>query len=103
MGCNSEGKLYKVLVCFMTAGLKNSIPYVIKSSPETKINVDWLKEELVSGFAPIWFRAIVCDNHLSVVSKICCNNLIGIELFSMHELRKIYFFYDAVHLAKNIY
>ena len=47
MGCNSEGELYKGLVCFMIVGLKNSIPYVIKLSPETKINGDWLKEELI--------------------------------------------------------
>ena len=46
MGCNSEGELYKGLVCFMIVGLKNSIPYVIKSSPETKINADWLKKEI---------------------------------------------------------
>ena len=72
IGCNSEGELYKGLVCFMIVGLKNSIPYVIKSSPETKINADWLKEELVdclgtfskSGFN---VRVIVCDNHPSNV------------------------------------
>ena len=68
VGCNSEGELYKGLVCFMIVGLKNSIPHVIKLSPETKINGDWLKEELIdclgilpqSGFN---VRAIVCDNH----------------------------------------
>ena len=40
VGGNSEGKLYKGLVCFMIVGLKNSIPYVIESSPETKLNAD---------------------------------------------------------------
>ena len=35
VGCNSEGELYKGLGYFMKAGSKNSIPYVIKSSPET--------------------------------------------------------------------
>ena len=52
----------------MIVGLKNTIPYVIKSSSETKINVDWLKEELIdclaifsqSGFI---VRAIVCHNN----------------------------------------
>ena len=33
---NSEGELYKGLVCFMIADLKNSIPYVIKSSQKLK-------------------------------------------------------------------
>ena len=54
----------------MIAGLKNSIPYLIKSSLETKINSDWPNEELIdslgilskSGFN---VRAIVCDNHPS--------------------------------------
>ena len=110
-GCNSEGELYKGLVCFMIVGLKNSIPYVIKSSPETKINADWLKKEITdclrilskSGFT---VRAIVCDNHTSNVSSF--KNLLQHfnqdpeELFILYELRKIYLFYDAVHLAKNI-
>ena len=68
VGCNSKGELYKRLVCFMIVGLKSSIPYVIKSSSESKINADWLKEELIdclaifsqSGFI---VRAIVCHNH----------------------------------------
>ena len=47
VGCNSEGEVYKGLICFMIVGLKHSIPYVIKSSSEIKINADWLKEELI--------------------------------------------------------
>ena len=41
VGCNSEDEFYKRLVRFMIVGLKNSIPYVIKSYLETKINADW--------------------------------------------------------------
>ena len=47
VGCNSEGGLYKGLVCFMIVGLKNFISYVIKSSSETKINANWVKEEFI--------------------------------------------------------
>ena len=58
----------------MIVGLKNSIPYVIKSSLETKVNPDWFKEEFIdylgvlpqSGFI---VRAIVCDNFPSNVSS----------------------------------
>ena len=95
----------------MIVGLKKFISYVIKSSPETKINAGWLKEELIhclgtlskSGFN---VRAIVCDNHPSNVSSF--KNLLQHfnqdpdELFIWYELRKIYLFYDAVHLMKNI-
>ena len=45
--CYSEGELYKGLVCFLILGLKNCVPYMIKSSQETKINVNWFKEELI--------------------------------------------------------
>ena len=64
--CNSEGELYKGLVCFMIVGLKNSIPYVINSCPEIKINADWLKEELIDCLGILFkysFNVIVCDNH----------------------------------------
>ena len=69
---NNEGELYKRLVCFIIVGLKKFIPYVIKSSPETKINAQWLKEELIdylwvlskSGFNvrtySLWQPSIEC-------------------------------------------
>ena len=40
VGCDEEGKLYKGLVGFMIVGLKQSIPYIIKSIPETKSKVN---------------------------------------------------------------
>ena len=111
VGCNSEDELCKRLVCFMITGLKNSILYMIKSSPETKINADWLREELIdclrilsqSGFN---VTAIVCDNHPSNLSSF--KNLLKHfnrdpdKLFIWYELRKIYLFNNAAHLVKNI-
>ena len=93
VGSNSEGELYKGLVCFKIVGLKNTTPYVIKLSSETKINADWLKEELKnclgilsqSGFS---VRAIVCDNHPSNDSSF--------------KKPATTLFYDAAHLVKNI-
>ena len=32
IGCDDEGELYKGIVCFMIIGLKESIPYMMKSS-----------------------------------------------------------------------
>ena len=40
IGCDNEGELYKGIVCFMIVGLKESIPYVINSSPETNNDVN---------------------------------------------------------------
>ena len=71
-GCDDEGELYKGIVCFMIVGLKESIPYEIKSSPETNIDANWLKTELLDSLeilSKCGFRVrdIVGDNHPSNV------------------------------------
>ena len=73
IGCDDEGELYTGIVCFMIVGLKESIPYVIKSSPETNIDANWLKTELLDSLEILSnfvfrVRAIVCDKHPSNVS-----------------------------------
>ena len=47
IGCDDKGELYKGIVCFMIIGLKESIPYEIKSSPETNNDANWLKTQLL--------------------------------------------------------
>jgi hypothetical protein len=39
--------MYKGIVGFMIVGLKESIPYMIKSLPEVQIKGEWLKEEII--------------------------------------------------------
>ena len=41
MGSDKDGELYKGIVSFMSVGLTDSIPYIIKV--ETQINREWLK------------------------------------------------------------
>ena len=111
MGSNDAGELYKGLVCFMIVGLKQSIPYIIRSLPEVSIDANWLKEKIFkcldvlcqSGFN---VRAIICDNHPSNVSTFrkllaSCDKEPN-NLFMEYNSRKIYLFYDTVHLVKNI-
>ena len=43
INCDDEGELYKSIICIMRVDLKESIPYMIKSSPETNTDVDWLR------------------------------------------------------------
>ena len=74
IGCNDKGELYKDIVCFMIVGLKESIPYVIKSLAETNIDPNWLKTELLDSLKILsncgfQVRAIVCDNRRSNVSS----------------------------------
>ena len=40
IGCDDERELYKGIVCFMIVGLKESISYVIESSPETNVDAN---------------------------------------------------------------
>ena len=49
IGCDDEGELYKCIICFMEFGLKELILYVIKSSPETNIDANWLKTEFLDS------------------------------------------------------
>ena len=110
-GVNENGDLYKGMVCFMIVGLKNNVPYVLKTVPETQIKGDWLKDEMVKcidvlqniGFK---VRAVVCDDHQSNVSAY--KNLLrsygsSEENLSMeYNDQKIYLCFDTVHLVKNI-
>ena len=84
---------------------------MIKSSPETNTDASWLKTELLDsleilsncGFS---VRAIVWDSHSSNVSsfkKLLEHvNQNSDELYMLHNSRKIYLCYDAVHLIKNV-
>ena len=111
IGCGEDGKLYKGLVCFMIVGLKQSVPYVIKSSPQIEISADWLKNEglecldvlIRCGFKT---RAIICDKHpsnVSVFKKLLeCSIEDYDSLFMLHESRKVYLSFDTVHLIKNV-
>ena len=110
-GANKNGELYKGMMCFMIIALKSNVPYMIKTVPEQEIKGEWLKDEIVScvtilrekGFN---VRGIVCDDHASNVSAY--KKLIDIygideeDLAIEYNSRKIYLFFDAVHLMKNI-
>ena len=101
-GCDDEGELYKCIVCFMIVGLKESIPYVIKSSPETNIDANWLKAELLDSLK-ILFNCSFRPPNVSSFKKLLEHvkqNLY--ELYILHKSRKIYLCYDAVHLIKNV-
>ena len=61
----------------MIVGLKESIPYVIKSSPETNIDANWLKKELLDSLeilsnCDFHARGFVCDvtNRFSICENI---------------------------------
>ena len=44
MGADEENELYKGVVSFMVAGLKETVSYVVKAVPETKISAQFLHD-----------------------------------------------------------
>ena len=50
IGADEDGNLYEGIVVLMIAGLKKSIPYVIKACPEISIRGDWLADEIAQYF-----------------------------------------------------
>ena len=46
IGADKNEKLYKEFVYFMIVGLKENIPFVIKTSPEIEVNGEWINMRL---------------------------------------------------------
>ena len=99
----------------MTVFLKNSIPIVIPSLPEIKIDGEWLKCEInkcILDLADVGFkvRAVVTDDHPSNVKAFTrLQEIFDSEnkTFIKHPAyadfeTKTYLFLDVIHLLKNI-
>lgn len=113
IGADEMGELYKGLMCFMIVGLKSNVPFVVRSVPEKEISGDWLKEQIEKCIKELHdcsfnVRGIVCDNHSTNVSAYKkLHTVFGMtddidQLFITINGKKIYLFFDAVHLIKNI-
>ena len=110
-GADKEGNLYKGVVCFMIVGLKENVPYVIKSLPETKISGELLQGEIINCIRSLQginfkMREVVSDNHSSNVAAF--RGLLE-QYGRDNDPLKVwindqptYLFYDTVHLMKNI-
>ena len=68
IGCNAELQMFKSILCFMVASLKQSIPYIIKAMPLTKINHQIVQDGILSCISILnkskfTIRAVVCEYH----------------------------------------
>ena len=110
-GADKDGELYKGIMSFMIVGLKNNVPYVVKTCPEKGIVGDWVKKELLACLKVLQenglnVRGVVCDDHSTNVSAY--KQLLKEfgqspdDLFITLGGKKIYLFFDTVHLMKNI-
>ena len=110
LGADENGELFKGIVSFMI-GLQSNVPYVVKACPEREITGEWLKEELLScihvlhenGFN---VRGVVSDDHATNVCAykklLTDNGQDADDLCLVLNERKIYLFFDTVHLVKNV-
>ena len=111
IGANENNELYKGLLSFMIAGLKENVPYLMKSVPEQNIDGKWIKEQILDSLKTLknggfWVKAIVSDNH---TANVLAYKLLLKEfghpddnLFIEHDYQKIFLHHDAVRLIKNV-
>ena len=78
IGADENNELFKGLLSFMIVGLKENVPYVIKSVPEVKINV-------------LAYKLLLEESGQSAD-----------DLFIEYDHQKIYLLHDVVHLIKNV-
>ena len=114
IGCNPELQMFKSILCSMVVSLKQSIPYITKAMPLTKINHQIVQDGILSCIsilnkAKFTIRAVVCDNHPTNVRAYkhlkftypCAIRHNAMTNPSNPE-KYTYLIFDTVHLMKNI-
>ena len=92
-GKDEHGEFYNGIVVFMVVGLRKSIPYVIKTLPETKISGEWLKPQIIESLCSL-HTAVITDNHsvnvaaFSFLKKEFSPNNSDEDLFIFHPSEK---------------
>ena len=111
IGADSNENFYKGIIVFMIQGVKESVPIVVKASPEVTLTGQWLADEVsdcITSLGQVGFkvRGIVADNHSTNVSAF---NILQtrfpygcFDIQHLHNSTKTYLFFDNVHLVKNI-
>ena len=99
------------MLCFMLVGLKSNTPFIIKCVPEREVNGDFVMNNLKECLQCLYeldfnVRGVVCDNHASNVSAYRkLFSVYGNDSSDLHitfNSKRIYLFYDSVHLMKSI-
>ena len=100
-GKYEDGEFYNGIVVFMIVGLRKSIPYVIKTLPETKISGEWLKPQILESLcslhtAGFYVRAVTVNvAAFSLLKKELSPNNSDKDMFIFHpseKERRVYLF-----------
>ena len=70
IGSDESGELVNGIACFMIAGLKEFIPYVIKSSSEITLHVSWLRNELFECL-DVLFISMCVELFMIIINLMC--------------------------------
>ena len=113
VGRDENGELYGGILNYMIAGIRKTIPFVVRAVPEITVNGGLVKkhiDEVLTDLHNTGFnvRTVICDNHASNVAAY--ESLMkdyGVDeatkaIVHPSSNKKIYLMYDAVHLIKNI-
>ena len=64
VGADTDGNLYKGIMCFMIVGLQENVPFVVKAIPETGATGEWIKGEIEKLRSPWhWISCEFLINH----------------------------------------
>ena len=111
IGVNEEVGHYRGVVAFIINGLEETVPMVIRLSPETAINGQWLAQEFaicISRLSEAEFkvRGTVTYNHsinVNVFKSILSEKDGDKQHFvATGNEAKTFLFHDSVQLIKNI-
>ena len=112
VGADEDSNLYKGIMIFRISGLKETVPTVVKVCPEVTVTGDWLSQEIIACVAQVLnagfnIRAVVADNHSANVNayKMLLNKFEGDKnhfITFPDYPKRIFLFFDIVHLLKNI-
>ena len=107
-GADDEGNLYKDIVAFMIAWLKESIPYIVETIHKIKFSGELLPDTMPNCTDDLISSGIATDNHTSNLHELSSLATM-LNSYSNQYIKhpgnfdnKTYLFDDTVHIMKNI-
>ena len=107
-GADDEGNLYKDIVAFMIAWLKESIPYIVETIHKIKFSGELLPDTMPNCTDDLTSSGIATDNHTSNLHELSSLATM-LNSYSNQYIKhpgnfdnKTYLFDDTVHIMKNI-
>ena len=107
-GADDEGNLYKDIVAFMIACLKESIPYIVEPIHKIKFSRELFPDKMPNCMDDLTSSGITTDNHTSNLHEFSSLATM-LNSYSNQYIKhpgnfdnKTYLFDDTVHIMKNI-